>query len=272
MRAVAVHGCASLVLPRLRRDWRRSAARRCVRLPLEAPPCMRYVLTAACTSACAQRVQPRATRSTTCSLLAGPLCCCRPASGSLRRATPSWTISGATASARTLATAYPRSPYAHPRVAIALPFTTAHPVLFFRFRTLSQCLPSGMGASSGSGSDDRTCVYMCVRVGVHCGQLEPAIPPEKTALNFVEISANASQNAKIFSGAARRRLTAGRREKKLRFLGKKCDLANLTFFREKNRTGSLLCRVLVGYLASVCACGQPLARLCWPKFPGSLRK
>ena len=78
---------------------------------------------------------------------------------------------------------------------------------------------------------------MCVRVCVHCGQLEPAVPPEKTALNFVENSANARQNAKIFSGAARRRLTAGRREKKLSSLGKKCDLANLTFFREKNGGG-----------------------------------
>ena len=86
------------------------------------------------------------------------------------------------------------------------------------------------------------CVWMCVRLCVHCGQLEPAVPPEKTALNFVEISANASQKAKIFSGAARRRPSAGRREKKLRFLRKKCDLANFTFFRKKNRMGSLLCR------------------------------
>ena len=134
---------------------------------------------------------------------------------------------------------------------------------------------SGIGASSDSSSDGRAARGVCVHVCaccVHCGQLEPAVPPEKTALNFVENSANASQNAIFFSGAARRRPSAGRREKKLRFLGKKCDLANLTFFREKNRTGSLLCRVLVGYLASVCACGQPLARLCWPKFPGSLRK
>ena len=165
MRAVAVHGCASLVLPRLRRDWRRSAARRCVRLPLEAPPCMRYVLTAVCTSACAQRVQPRATRSTTCSLLAGPLCCCRPASGYLRRATPSWTISGATASARTLATAHPRSPYARPRVAIALPFTTAHIVVF---RALSQRLASVSDVSSGSGSDGTAARGLCVCVCVHC--------------------------------------------------------------------------------------------------------
>ena len=162
--------------------------------------------------------------------------------------------------------------YARPRVAIALPFTTAHIVVF---RALSQRLASVSDVSSGSGSDGTAARGLCVwsvRVCVHCGQLEPAVPPEKTALNFVEISANASQNAKIFSGAARRRLTAGRREKKLRFLGKKCDLANLTFFRKKNRMGALLCRVLVGYLASVCACGQPLARLCWPKFPGSLRK
>ena len=78
---------------------------------------------------------------------------------------------------------------------------------------------------------------MCVRVCVHCGQLEPAVPPEKTALNFVENSANAGQNAKIFSGAARRRLTAGRREKKLRFLGKKCDLAISTLFRQKTGGG-----------------------------------
>ena len=171
---------------------------------------MRYVLTAACTSACAQRVQPRATRSTTCSLLAGPLCCCRPASGSLRRATPSWTISGATASARTLATAHPRSPYAHPRVAIALPFTTAHIVVF---RALSQRLASVSDVSSGSGSDGTAARGLCVwsvrlRVCVHCGQLEPAVPPEKTALNFVEISANASQNAKkilALRGVASRR-------------------------------------------------------------------
>ena len=40
--------------------------------PLEAASCVCCVLTAACTSACAQRVQPRSTRSTTCSLLAGP--------------------------------------------------------------------------------------------------------------------------------------------------------------------------------------------------------
>ena len=78
---------------------------------------------------------------------------------------------------------------------------------------------------------------MCARVCVYCGQLEPAVPPEKTALNFVENSANARQNAKIFSGAARRRLMAGRREKKLRFLGKKCDLANFNFFRKKNGGG-----------------------------------
>ena len=52
------------------------------------------------------------------------------------------------------------------------------------------------------------CVWMCVRVCVHCGQLEPAVPPEKTALNFVEISANASQKAKIslaLRGVASRR-------------------------------------------------------------------
>ena len=76
-----------------------------------------------------------------------------------------------------------------------------------------------------------------MRVCVHCGQLEPAIPPEKTALNLVEISANASQNAIFFSGAARRRPSAGRREKKLRFLGKKCDLANFDIFSRKKPHG-----------------------------------
>ena len=165
--------------------------------------------------------------------------------------------------------------HARPMHIHAWPSHYRSPLLTLLSRALSQRLASVSDVSSGSGSDGTAARGLCVwsvRVCVHCGQLEPAIPPEKTALNFVEISANASQNAKIFSGAARRRLTAGRREKKLRFLGKKCDLANLTFFREKNRTGSLLCRVLVGYLASVCACGQPLARLCWPKFPGSLRK
>ena len=81
---------------------------------------------------------------------------------------------------------------------------------------------------------------MCVRVCVHCGQLEPAVPPEKTALNFVENSANARQNAKIFSGAARRRLAARRREKKLRFIGKnKCDLAISTRFFEKKTGGGV---------------------------------
>ena len=165
MRAVAVHGCASLVLPRLRRDWRRSAARRCARLPAGSPALRALCTDSSVSSACAQRVQPRATRSTTCSLLAGPLCCCRPASGSLRRATPSWTISGATASARTLATAYPRSPYAHPRVAIALPFTTAHIVVF---RALSQRLASVSDVSSGSGSDGTAARGLCVCVCVHC--------------------------------------------------------------------------------------------------------
>ena len=97
--------------------------------PPKTPSCVRYVLTAACTSACAQqRVQPRATRSTTCSLLAGPLRCCRPASGSLRRATPSWTILGATASARTHATAHRARPVAcaHPPAAVALTCTITH--------------------------------------------------------------------------------------------------------------------------------------------------
>ena len=87
------------------------------------------------------------------------------------------------------------------------------------FRALSQRLLSDIDASSDSGSNGRAargaCVNVCacMRVCVHCGQLEPAVPPEKTALNFVENSANAGQNAKIFSGAARRRLMAGRREK-----------------------------------------------------------
>ena len=85
------------------------------------------------------------------------------------------------------------------------------------------------------------CVWMCVRLCVHCGQLEPAVPPEKTALNFVENSANASQNAIFFSGATRRRPSAGPRKKKLRFRGKKCDLANGDIFL---RMGGLLCGVL----------------------------
>ena len=191
----------------------------------------------------------------------------------MRRATPSWTRLGATGSARTHAIAH----HARPEHIHAQPSHYRSPLLtVLVFRALSQCLPSGMGAGSGSGSDGRAargvCVDVCVRVGVHCGQLEPAVLPEKTALNLVEISANASQNAIFFSGAARRRPSAGRREKKLRFLGKKCDLANLTFFHKKNRTGALLCRVPMRYLASVCACGQPLVRLCWPKFPGSLGK
>ena len=41
---MAVHGCVSLLLLRLRRAWRRSAARRCPRLPAENP-----VLRALCT-------------------------------------------------------------------------------------------------------------------------------------------------------------------------------------------------------------------------------
>ena len=190
-------------------------------------------------SACAQqRVQPRATRSTTCSLLAGPLRCCRPASGSLRRATPSWTILGAIASARTLATAH----HAHPEHIHAQPSHYRSPLLtVLVFRALSQCLPSGICTSSDSSSDGRAARGVCVHVCaccVHCGQLEPAVPPEKTALKLVEISANASQNAIFFSGAARRRPSAGRREKKLRFLGKKCDLANFDIFSKKKPDGS----------------------------------
>ena len=128
---------------------------------LEAASCVCYVLTAACTSACAQRVQPRSTRSTTCSLLAGPLSCCRPASGSLRRATRSWTILGATASARTLATAH----HAHPEHIYAQPSHYRSPQLtVLVVRALSQCLPSEMGASSGSGSDGRAARGVCVDV------------------------------------------------------------------------------------------------------------
>ena len=41
---MAVHGCVSLLLLRLRRAWRRSVARRCPRLPAENP-----VLRALCT-------------------------------------------------------------------------------------------------------------------------------------------------------------------------------------------------------------------------------
>ena len=171
---------------------------------------MRYVLTAACTSACAQRVQPRATRSTTCSLLvAGPLCCCRPASGYLRRATPSWTISGATASARTLATAHPRSPYARPRVAIALPFTTAHIVVF---RALSQRLASVSDVSSGSGSDGTAARGLCVwsvRVCVHCGQLEPQRfrqrKPRSISLKSARMRAKTPKFSLALRGVASRR-------------------------------------------------------------------
>ena len=135
--------------------------------PPEAPSCVRYVLTAACVSVGAQRVQPRSTRSTTCSLLAGPLCCCRPASGSLRRATPSWTILGATASARTLATAH----HARPEHIHAQPSHYRSPLLtVLCFRALSQCLPSEMGATAVAATAEWLevcvcgCVWMCACV------------------------------------------------------------------------------------------------------------
>ena len=170
---------------------------------------MCYVLTAACTSACAQRVQPRSTRSTTCSLLAGPLSCCRPAIGSLCRATRSWTILGATASARTLATAQ----HAHPESTSTRSHRTiVHHCLqcwsFAHFRSAYRLRWAPAAAVAATVERLAACVWMCVRLCVHCGQLEPAVPPEKTALNFVENSANAGQNAKIFSGAVRRGLTA----------------------------------------------------------------
>ena len=181
---------------------------------LEAASCVCYVLTAACTSACAQRVQPRTTRSTSCSLLAGPLSCCRPASGSLRRATRSWTILGATASARTLATAH----HAHPESTSTRSHRTiVHHCLqcwsFAHFRSAYRLRWAPAAAVAATVERLAACVWMCVRLCVHCGQLEPAVPPEKTALNFVENSANASQNAIFFSGATRRRPSAGRREK-----------------------------------------------------------
>ena len=56
-------------LPSLAAFYRRADV---LAYPPEAPSCVRYVLTAACVSVGAQRVQPRSTRSTTCSLLAGP--------------------------------------------------------------------------------------------------------------------------------------------------------------------------------------------------------
>ena len=42
---MAVHECTSLMLLRLRRAWRHSAARRCARLPAGSPSCEGYVLT-----------------------------------------------------------------------------------------------------------------------------------------------------------------------------------------------------------------------------------
>ena len=128
----------------------------------------------------------------------GRLSCCRPASGSLRRATRSWTILGAIASARTLATAH----HAHPEHIHAQPSHYRSPLLtVLVFRALSQCLPSGIGTSSDSSSDGRAARGVCVDVCaccVHCEQLEPAVLPEKTALNLVGNSANASQNAIFF--------------------------------------------------------------------------
>ena len=98
--------------------------------PLEAPPCVRYVLTAAYTSACGLsacsqgRLAPRPARCWPGRCAAA---CCRPASGSLRRATPSWTILGASDSARTLVTAHRARP------STRLPRSTVH--------HCSQCWP-----------------------------------------------------------------------------------------------------------------------------------
>ena len=105
--------------------------------PLEAPPCVRYVLTAAYTSACGLsacsqgRLAPRPARCWPGRCAAA---CCRPASGSLRRATPSWTILGASDSARTLVTAHRARP------STRLPRSTVH--------HCSQCWPSARFCSA----------------------------------------------------------------------------------------------------------------------------
>ena len=112
---------------------------------------------------CAFRVQPK--RISTCCVykhaLAGPLCCSSLASGCLRRATSSWTILGATASARTHATAHRARPvHIHPRPSHYRP-----PLLtVLVFRALSQRLPSDIDASSDSGSNGRAARGACVNV------------------------------------------------------------------------------------------------------------
>ena len=80
--------------------------------------------------------------------------------------------------------------------------TTVHHCLqcwsFAHFRSAYRLRWAPAAAVAATVERLAACVWMCVRVCVHCGQLEPAVPPEKTALNFVENSANASQNAIFF--------------------------------------------------------------------------
>ena len=164
---MAVHQCPSLMLLRLRRAWRHSAARRCARLPAGSPSCEGYVLTGSRIVRMCSRVPPRSTRSTTCSLLAGPLCCSRPASSYLRRATLSWTKLGATGSARTLVTAHRARPehiHATATRGLVVPFTTGSqcwPLAHF----CSACRLGIASAAAVAATAQRraACVCVCVR-------------------------------------------------------------------------------------------------------------
>ena len=171
---------------------------------LEAPSCVRYVLTAVCTSACAQRVQPRATRSTTYP---------RPA-----RCWPGRCVAAARPAALCVGLRLPgREQVQLPALELTRPHTMLALSTSMRshrttFHHCSQCWCfahsrsayrlrlAPAAAESATAERREACAWMCVLCGVcvcvHCGQLEPAVPLEKTALNLNKTSANASQNAK----------------------------------------------------------------------------
>jgi len=170
--------------------------------PPQGRSCVRYVLTAACTSACAQRVQPRATRSTSYP---------RPA-----RCWPGRCVAAARPAALCVGLHLPgreqvRLPaleLMRPRTMLALStsthshHTTVHHCSqcwsFAHSRSAYRLGWAPAAALVATAERRAACACMCMCVCVHCGQLEPAVPPEKTALNFNKTSANASQNAKNF--------------------------------------------------------------------------
>ena len=162
---MAAHGCASLLLLHLRLAWRRSAVCMCPRLLAGSP-----ALHALCTdSSVYERLcSARAAKGDSLHdlLAAGRAAVLLPpgqrlfASGNTFLDDIRCDCQRSNSRDRISTLALCTSTRGH-RTTV---HHCSHRHSAVLYRTLSQCLPSGMGASSGSGSDDRACVYMCVHI------------------------------------------------------------------------------------------------------------